>query len=77
LGHARIYPPAALRRVPSPRWPALKTFARDRARFADARKRMNESRGGTAGTFFPLDRHATATFSLIARWPIPRFCRRA
>jgi argininosuccinate lyase len=42
----------------------VEMFARDRARFADARKRMNESPLGAAalaGTSFPLDRHATAT----------------
>lgn len=38
-------------------------FSRDRGRFADARKRLNESPLGAAalaGTSFPLDRHATA-----------------
>ena len=38
-------------------------FARDRARFADARARMNECPLGAAalaGTGFPIDRHATA-----------------
>ncbi|MFQ3184115.1 MAG: argininosuccinate lyase [Alteromonas macleodii] len=42
----------------------VEMFARDRARFTDARKRMNESPLGAAalaGTSFPLDRHATAT----------------
>ena len=36
---------------------------RDRSRFADARKRMNESPLGAAalaGTGFPIDRHMTA-----------------
>ena len=42
----------------------VEMFGRDRARFTDARKRMNESPLGAAalaGTSFPLDRHATAT----------------
>ena len=42
----------------------VEMFARDRSRFADARKRMNESPLGAAalaGTSFPIDRHATAT----------------
>jgi argininosuccinate lyase len=41
----------------------VEMFARDRSRFADARKRMNESPLGAAalaGTSFPIDRHATA-----------------
>ncbi|WP_281984381.1 argininosuccinate lyase [Thalassorhabdomicrobium marinisediminis] len=41
----------------------VEMFARDRARFADARKRMNESPLGAAalaGTSFPLDREMTA-----------------
>lgn len=41
----------------------VEMFGRDRSRFADARKRMNESPLGAAalaGTPFPIDRHATA-----------------
>ncbi|MEL6961004.1 MAG: argininosuccinate lyase, partial [Pseudomonadota bacterium] len=41
----------------------VEMFARDRARFADARARMNESPLGAAalaGTSFPIDRDATA-----------------
>ncbi len=41
----------------------VEMFARDRSRFADARKRMNESPLGAAalaGTSFPLDREMTA-----------------
>ncbi|ADO41757.1 argininosuccinate lyase [Ketogulonicigenium vulgare] len=41
----------------------VEMFARDRSRFADARKRMNESPLGAAalaGTSFPIDRHMTA-----------------
>ena len=41
----------------------VEMFARDRSRFADARKRMNESPLGAAalaGTSFPIDRNATA-----------------
>jgi argininosuccinate lyase len=41
----------------------VEMFGRDRSRFADARKRMNESPLGAAalaGTSFPIDRHATA-----------------
>ena len=41
----------------------VEMFARDRSRFADARKRMNLSPLGAAalaGTSFPIDRHATA-----------------
>ena len=41
----------------------VEMFARDRSRFADARKRMNESPLGAAalaGTSFPLDRQMTA-----------------
>jgi argininosuccinate lyase len=41
----------------------VEMFARDRSRFEDARKRMNECPLGAAalaGTSFPLDRHATA-----------------
>jgi argininosuccinate lyase len=41
----------------------VEMFGRDRRRFADARKRMNESPLGAAalaGTSFPIDRHATA-----------------
>ncbi len=41
----------------------VEMLARDASRFADARKRMNESPLGAAalaGTSFPIDRHATA-----------------
>ena len=41
----------------------VEMLARDRSRFADARKRMNECPLGAAalaGTSFPIDRHATA-----------------
>jgi len=41
----------------------VEMFARDRSRFADARRRMNESPLGAAalaGTSFPIDRQATA-----------------
>ena len=41
----------------------VEMLARDRGRFADARKRLNESPLGSAalaGTSFPIDRHATA-----------------
>jgi argininosuccinate lyase len=41
----------------------VEMFARDRGRFADARKRLNESPLGSAalaGTSFPIDRHQTA-----------------
>ena len=41
----------------------VEMFARDRGRFADARKRLNESPLGSAalaGTSFPIDRQATA-----------------
>jgi len=41
----------------------VEMFARDRSRFADARRRMNLSPLGAAalaGTSFPIDRHATA-----------------
>ncbi|OWY03659.1 argininosuccinate lyase [Thioclava sp. F1Mire-8] len=41
----------------------VEMFARDKSRFIDARKRMNESPLGAAalaGTGFPIDRHATA-----------------
>ncbi|MCF7699251.1 argininosuccinate lyase [Loktanella sp. M215] len=41
----------------------VEMFARDRSRFADARKRMNQSPLGAAalaGTSFPIDRHMTA-----------------
>jgi len=42
----------------------VEMLGRDRGRFADARKRMNESPLGAAalaGTSFPIDRHAAAT----------------
>jgi argininosuccinate lyase len=42
----------------------VEMFARDRARFADARRRLNECPLGAAalaGTSFPIDREATAT----------------
>jgi argininosuccinate lyase len=42
----------------------VEMFARDRGRFADARKRLNESPLGSAalaGTSFPIDRHKTAS----------------
>lgn len=42
----------------------VEMFGRDRARFRDARKRMNESPLGSAalaGTSFPIDRHKTAS----------------
>jgi argininosuccinate lyase len=42
----------------------VEMFGRDRARFADSRKRMNESPLGSAalaGTSFPIDRHATVS----------------
>ncbi|MFQ3623634.1 MAG: argininosuccinate lyase [Acetobacteraceae bacterium] len=42
----------------------VEMLARDRARFADCRARLNESPLGAAalaGTSFPIDRHATAT----------------
>ncbi len=42
----------------------IEMAARDRGRFADARKRLNESPLGAAalaGTSFPIDRHATAS----------------
>jgi len=41
----------------------VEMFARDKSRFEDARKRMNESPLGAAalaGTSFPIDRHMTA-----------------
>jgi len=41
----------------------VEMFGRDRSRFADARRRLNESPLGAAalaGTSFPVDRHATA-----------------
>ena len=41
----------------------VEMFARDRSRFADCRRRMNECPLGAAalaGTSFPIDRHATA-----------------
>lgn len=44
--------------------------SRDRGRFADARKRLNESPLGAAalaGTSFPIDRHATASALGFAR----------
>ncbi len=42
----------------------VEMFARDRSRFQDARRRMNECPLGAAalaGTSFPIDRHATAS----------------
>lgn len=42
----------------------VEMFGRDRGRFADARKRLNEcplGAGAIAGTSFPLDRHLSAT----------------
>ena len=42
----------------------VEMFGRDRGRFADCRKRLNESPLGAAalaGTSFPIDRHMTAT----------------
>jgi argininosuccinate lyase len=42
----------------------VEMLARDRGRFADARRRLNECPLGSAalaGTSFPIDRHATAT----------------
>lgn len=42
----------------------VEMFARDRGRFADARRRLDECPLGAAalaGTSFPIDRHATAT----------------
>ena len=48
----------------------VEMFARDRGRFADARKRMNESPLGAAalaGTSFPIDRHMTAKALGFAR----------
>jgi len=42
----------------------VEMFSRDRGRFVDARKRLNESPLGSAalaGTPFPIDRHATAS----------------
>src|SRR3546814_16385352 len=42
----------------------VEMFGRDRSRFADARRRLNESPLGAAalaGTSFPLDRTATAS----------------
>ena len=42
----------------------VEMFARDRSRFADARRRLNESPLGSAalaGTSFPIDRHQTAS----------------
>jgi argininosuccinate lyase len=44
-------------------WAYVEMFARDRSRFADARKRMNTSPLGAAalaGTSFPIDRQMTA-----------------
>ena len=48
----------------------VEMFGRDRARFEDARKRMNESPLGSAalaGTSFPIDRDATAKALGFAR----------
>ena len=42
----------------------VEMFGRDRSRFSDARRRLNESPLGAAalaGTGFPIDRHATST----------------
>jgi len=60
----------------------VEMFARDRSRFEDARRRMNECPLGAAalaGTSFPIDRHATAKAlgfdRPISRWSFWRHRR--